>query len=169
LNDGRPAGGVEIQGVGTDSAEPVSVVTSADGSYTLELPAGTYRFALSAPGMRSNDALAVISRVQSETGRLDFGPAPGTSSLTVRVAPQRGYALWLVRGPLVGVGNPPLELLRSEYAQLVYQPSDDHVTFRGLMPGSYTLVWASFHAESSGGPLVVPIEVPAQPEVSLVR
>jgi protocatechuate 3,4-dioxygenase beta subunit len=170
LPDGRPASGVEIQGIAADSAEPQSVVTAADGSYTLELPAGSYRFALSAPGMRPGDALAVISHVQSDAARLDFGPAPGTSSVTVRVAPQRGYALWLVRGALPGVGNPPLELLRSEYAQLVYQPSDERVTFRGLMPGPYTLVWASFHAESSGGPLVVPIDVPSsQTEVSLVR
>lgn len=169
LPDGRPASGVEIQGVASDSAEPVSVVTAADGTYKLELPAGTYRFALSAPGMRSNDALAVISRVQSETTRLDFGPAPGTASVTVRVAPMRGYALWLVRGVVPGVGNPPLELLRTDYAQLVYQPSEERVTFRGLQPGPYTLVWASFHAESSGGPTVVPIDVPSQPEVSLVR
>lgn len=170
LPDGKPASGVEIQGIAADSAEPVSVVTAADGSYTLELPAGTYRFALSAPGLKSNDALAVISRVQSESAHLDFGPAPGTSSVTVRVTPQRGYALWLVKGSLPGAGNPPLELLRSEYAQLVYQPQEERVTFRGLPPGPYTLVWASFHAESSGGPTVVPIDVPSsQTEVSLVR
>jgi hypothetical protein len=65
--------------------------------------------------------------------------------------------------------GPPLELLRSEYAQLIYQPQEERVTFRGLQPGAYTLVWASFHAESSGGPIVVPIDVPSQPEVSLVR
>jgi len=169
LPDGRPASGVEIQGIAADSAEPVAVVTGADGTYTLEVPAGTYRFALSSPGMRQGDALAVISRVQAETTRLDFGPAPGTSSVTVRVAPQRGYALWLVRGTLPGAGNPPLELLRADYAQLVYQPQADRVTFMGLQPGAYTLVWASFHAESSGGPTVVPLSVPSQPEVSLVR
>ncbi|MBK7860731.1 MAG: carboxypeptidase regulatory-like domain-containing protein [Archangiaceae bacterium] len=170
LADGRPASGVEIQGIGTDSAEPVSVVTGADGSYTLELPAGTYRFALSQARLKPNEAQAIIARVQSDSSHLDFGPAPGTSSVTVRVAPQRGYALWLVRGAVPGVGNPPLELLRSEYAQLVYQPTEPQVTFRGLRPGPYTLVWASFHAESTGGPLVVPIDVPSsQTEVSLVR
>ncbi len=169
LADGRPASGVEIQGIASDSAEPVAVVTGADGSYSLEVPAGTYRFALSAPSVRQGDPLAVISRVQAETTRLDFGPAPGTSSVTVRVTPQRGYALWLVRGALPGAGNPPLELLRADYAQLVYQPQEERVTFRGLQPGPYTLVWASFHAESLGGPMVVPINVPSQPEVSLVR
>jgi hypothetical protein len=170
LPDGRPASGVEIQGYGADSADPVSVVTGADGSYRLELPAGVYRFGLSAPGMRPSDAQAVISRVQAESTRLDFGPAPGTSSVTVRVNRQRGYALWIVRGTLPGVGNPPLELLKSDYAQLVYQPQDERVTLRGLLPGPYTLVWAAFHAESSAGPLVVPIDVPsAQTEVSLVR
>ncbi len=169
LPDGRPAGGVEIQGIATEGAEPVSVVTAADGTYKLEVPAGTYRFAMSAPGMGQSQALAVIARVQAETTRLDFGPAPGTASVTVRVTPMRGYALWLVRGVVPGVGNPPLELLRSDYAQLIYQPQEERVTFRGLQPGAYTLVWASFHAESSGGPVVVPVDVPSQPEVSLVR
>ncbi len=112
---------------------------------------------------------AVIARVQSDQTRLDFGPAPGTASLTVNVTPQRGYALWVVRGTLSGVGNPPLELLKSDYAQLIYQPMEEQVTFTGLTPGHYTLVWASFHAESSGGPTVVPVDVPSQPEVSVVR
>jgi hypothetical protein len=60
-------------------------------------------------------------------------------------------------------------LFKTEYAQLQYQPLEDHVTFYGLQPGRYTLVWASFHAETTGGPTVLPIDVPSQPEVSLVR
>jgi hypothetical protein len=89
--------------------------------------------------------------------------------VTVRIRPQRGHALWLVRGDLKDVGNPPLELLHSRYAQLVYQPLEERVVFGGLAPGRYTLVWASFHAESSAGPAVIPIDVPSQSEVSLVR
>jgi protocatechuate 3,4-dioxygenase beta subunit len=169
LAEGKPASGVEIQGIAADASDPVSVVTGADGSYSVEVSAATYRFALTAPGMGMMGSTAIIAKVQSDTTRLDFGPAPGTSSLTVRVTPQRGYALWIVRGALSGVGNPPLELLKSDYAQLVYQPMDERVTFNGLPAGHYTLIWASFHAESSGGPTVVPIDVPSQPEVSLVR
>jgi hypothetical protein len=169
LAEGKPASGVEIQGIAADASDPVSVVTGADGSYSVEVPAATYRFALTAPGMGMMGTTAVIAKVQSETTRLDFGPAPGTASVTVRVSPQRGYALWIVRGTLSGVGNPPLELLKSDYAQLVYQPADERVTFNGLAPGHYTLIWSSFHAESAGGPTVVPIDVPSQPEVSLVH
>jgi hypothetical protein len=133
------------------------------------VPAGTYRFALTAPGVGMFASTAVIAKVQSDSTRLDFGPAPGTSSVTVHITPQRGYALWIVRGTVSGLGNPPLDLLKSDYAQLVYQPMDEKVTFNGLAPGHYSLVWSSFHAESSAGPTVEPIDVPSQPEVSLVR
>jgi protocatechuate 3,4-dioxygenase beta subunit len=171
LPDGTPGSGVEIQGLHTDRSEPVSVVTGPDGSYQLDLPPGIYRFMVTAPGIARNalDPLAVISEVSGEQAHLDFGPAPGTSSLSVQVRPQRGYALWLVRGDLATVGNPPLELLRASYAHLVYQPLEDRVAFMGLAPGRYTLVWASFHAESNGGPIVEHVDVPGRPEVTLVR
>ena len=74
-----------------------------------------------------------------------------------------------MRGAVSGVGNPPLELLRSSYAQMVYQPHTERVTFGGLLPGAYTLVWATFHAESMTSPILVPITVPGSPEVSLVQ
>lgn len=167
--DGTPAAGVEVQGIGADSSEAVSAVTGADGRYLLELAPGTYRFAVASPLVKAIDSLAVITQVQGESARLDFGAAPGSATLSVRVQPQRGYALWLVRGDVRSVGNPPLELLRAGYAQLIYQPLEERVSFYGLSPGRYTLVWSSFHAESSPGPLVVPVDVPAQPEVSLVR
>jgi hypothetical protein len=171
LPDGKPGSGVEIQGLHADRSEPVSVVTGPDGSYALDVPPGIYRFVVTAPGIARNalDPLAVIAEIANENATLDFGPAPGTSSLSVQVKPQRGYALWLVRGAIPTVGNPPLELLRASYAHLVYQPLDERVVFLGLTPGRYTLVWASFHAESSGGPIVQQIDVPGRAEVTLVR
>lgn len=171
LPDGKPGSGVEIQGLHADRSEPVSVVTGPDGSYTLDLPPGIYRFVVTAPGIARTalDPLAVIAEVTGENASLDFGPAPGTSSLSVQVKPQRGYALWLVRGDVPAVGNPPLELLRASYAQLVYQPVEDRVVFLGLTPGRYTLVWASFHAESTGGPILERVDVPGRAEVTLVR
>ncbi len=172
-NDGTPAAGVEIAGVQSERSETVSAVTGPDGRYTVELAPGSYRFVVSASTFGGAgvalDPPAVITDVGDQGGELDFGPAPGTAQLAVHVAPQRGYALWLVRGELPGVGNPPLELLRASCAQLVYQPRQERVTFTGLCPGRYTLVWASFHAESSGGPVTQTIDVPSSSEVSLVR
>lgn len=171
LPDGKPGSGVEIQGLHSDRSEPISVVTGPDGTYALDLPPGVYRFIVTAPGIARTalDPLAVIADIHGESATLDFGPAPGTSSLSVQVRPQRGYALWLVRGDLSVVGNPPLELLRAGYAQLVYQPMEERVTFLGLSPGRYTLVWASFHAESTGGPTLERVDVPGRAEVTLVR
>lgn len=171
LADGKPAAGVEIAGLHVDRSEPVSVVTGMDGSYSLELAPGVYRFVLAVPGFQrlAVDPPAIIAEVAGPETRLDFGPAPGLGQVSVRLAPQEGYALWLVRGALQGVGNPPLELLRSSYAQLIYQPRVDRVTFFGLAPGAYTLVWSSFHAEAAGGPLLVPVSVPGTPEVTMVR
>jgi hypothetical protein len=171
LPDGSPAAGVEIAGVHVDRSEPVSVVTGADGTYALEVTPGTWRFMLQTPGFQhtSGDPPATIVDVQGAQARLDFGPAPGLLALSVRIAPQQGYALWLVRGELGAVGNPPMELLHSPWAQLVYQPRVEQVTFGGLQPGRYTLVWASFHAASGTSPVVVPVDVPAGAELTLVR
>lgn len=171
LPDGRPAAGVEIAGINVDRSEPVSAVTNADGSFSMEVAPGTYRLMLAVPGFQrvAEDPPAVITEVTGPSTRLDLGPAPTLGRLTVRVAPQPGFALWLVRGDVVALGDPPMELLRARYAQLVYQPRGDTVTFGGLAPGRYTLIWASFHAQSAGGPVKVPVDIPAQAEVSLVR
>jgi Carboxypeptidase regulatory-like domain len=171
LPDGHPAAGVEISGVQVDRSEPVSVVTGADGSYALEVTPGIWRFVLQTPGFHdtSGDPPAVILDVEGTQTSLDFGPTPGLASLTVRVAPQPGYALWLVQGELKAVGNPPMELLHAPWAQLVYQPRVERVSFGGLLPGRYTLVWASFHAGSPTGPTVVPVDVPSAGELTLVR
>lgn len=171
LADGTPARGVEIAGLHTDRSEPVSVVTGADGSYSMEVAPGGYRFVMNGPGVPrvSADPVALVTEVTGPQTRLDFGPAPGTASLTVRVKPEPGHALWLVRGDVRSVGNPPMELMRSSWAQMVFQPLTDRVTLTGIAPGHYTLVWSSFHAASESGPALVPIDVPSQAEVSLVR
>ncbi len=169
LPDGRVGAGVEVAGVNDDRSEPVSVVTAADGTYSMDIPPGRYRFIVATSMLESTDPPAVITEVHGSQARLDFGPAPGTGVITAHVSPAAGYALWLVRGTVTAVGNPPLELLRSSYAQMVYQPHTDRVTFGGLSPGAYTLIWASFHAESAGGPIVVPAVVPGSAEVTLIR
>jgi hypothetical protein len=171
LPDGTPAAGVEISGVHVDRAEPVSVVTGADGAYSVELTPGTWRFVLQTPGFHdvSGDPPALILDIEEGQPRLDLGPAPGLPTLTARIAPQPGYALWLLKGDVKMVGNPPMELLHASWAQLVYQPRTERVTFGGLQPGRYTLVWASFHGASPTGPMVVPVDVPAAGELTLVR
>ncbi|MBX7098105.1 MAG: carboxypeptidase regulatory-like domain-containing protein [Myxococcaceae bacterium] len=168
--DGRPQPGVEIQGLQAERGEPVSVVTGADGRYSVDVPPGVYRFVVATPGQRgSEDPLAQIVQVGTQEVVLDFGLAPGSAPVVVHVRPQRGFALWLVRGEVTAIGNPPMELLRSSWAQLVYQPLSERVVFPGVPPGRYSLVWASFHAETPGGPAISRVDVPSSAEVSLVR
>lgn len=171
LPNGQPAGGLEIAGVNVDRGEATSVVTNADGTYSMEVAPGTYRFMLGLPPgqLASEDPPTLITEVSAADTRLDFGPVPGLGTLTVRLVPRPGYALWLVRGEVRTVANPPMELLHASWAQLVYQPQVDHVTFGALPPGRYTLVWASFHAAVPGGPLIVPVSVPSAGEVTLVQ
>lgn len=170
LPNGQPAAGVEIAGINVDRGETLSVVTQGDGSYALDVTPGVYRFALNiGPGVaQSEDPLAQIIEISGAT-RLDFGPVPGRSTVVARVRPQPGYALWLVRGALRTVGNPPMELLRAPWAQLVYQPHTERVVFGALEPGMYTLVWASFHSDVAEGPVVLPVTAPSTREVMMVR
>ncbi|MFZ5469439.1 MAG: carboxypeptidase regulatory-like domain-containing protein [Myxococcota bacterium] len=171
LADGRPAAGVEIEGIHLDRSEPVTVVTGPDGSYSIEVSPGSYRFAQGG-GDTPVDHFsqpALLVQVSASQTRLDFGPAPGTASLSVRVTPQRGYALWVVRQDLPTVGDPPIELLRAPYAVLHYQPVREAVTVTGLAPGRYTVVWGSFHVETPGGPHLQRVDVPQTREVSFVR
>lgn len=170
LPNGQVAAGLEIAGINIDRGETVSAVTNEQGTYELEVSPGTYRFMLVlAPGVSgSEDPPALITSITGPT-RLDFGPVPGLATLTVRVSPKEGYALWLVRGELPTLGNPPMELLHADWAQLVYQPHGERVVLGALAPGRYTLVWSSFHASVPGGPIVAPVQIPAGGEVSLVR
>lgn len=169
LPTGQPAAGLEIVGVHMDRGETVSVVTNADGSYAMDVAPGVYRFMLGLPPGQSpsEDPPALISEVSGPETRLDFGPVPGLSTLTVRLTPKHGHALWLVRGDVRQVGNPPMELLRAPWAQLVYQPKSPRVTLGGLTPGRYTLIWAIFHAATPAGPQLVSVSVPAGGEVTI--
>lgn len=169
LPTGQPAAGLEILGVHMDRGETVSVVTNADGSYAMDVAPGIYRFMLGLPQGQSpsEDPPALISEVSGPETRLDFGPVPGLATLTVRLTPRHGHALWLVRGDVRQVGNPPLELLRMPWAQLVYQPQAPRLTLGGLTPGRYTLIWASFHAALPSGPVIVPVSVPAGGEIAV--
>ncbi|MBL8916008.1 MAG: carboxypeptidase regulatory-like domain-containing protein, partial [Archangium sp.] len=171
LPSGLPASGVEISAVNIDRSEPVSVVTNEDGSYSMEVSPGFHRLTLALPPViaQAEDPPAIIMQIPDRDTRLDFGSVPGQPTLTVRVVPKPGYALWLVRGEVNMVGNPPMELLRANYAQLVYQPHSERVVLGSIPPGRYTLVWSSFHAAIPGGPIIQSVDVPAGGEVALVR
>jgi hypothetical protein len=172
LPDGRPAAGVEIEAVNVDRPEPVAIVTGQDGTYSVEVPPGAYRFGFDPllGVVRPNpEQPLVIAEVAGQEARVNLGPAPGSGSVTIRLRPERGYALWVVRGDLPTVRNPPDDLYRVPYAQMLYQPLSDRVTFQGLPPGRYTIVWGSFHTETPGGPLVQRVDVPSSSEVVLAR
>jgi protocatechuate 3,4-dioxygenase beta subunit len=168
LPSGQPAAGFQLEGVNTERGEPVTVVTGPDGQYTVELSPGSYRFMLGADREFAGEP-ALLVRVDGPAMRLDIGAAPGTGSITVQIRPERGKALWVVAGDVPVMGSPPSELMRSRYAQMIYQPRAERVTLQGLPPGRYTVVWANFHAETPEGPLVRTVDVPGAQEVSLMR
>jgi len=167
--DGSPASGFEVEAVNADRSERLSIVTGPDGGYSVEVSPGNYRFALGTQREFSGEP-ALVVQVGGTEMHLDLGPGPGTASLTVQVKPERGRALWVVAGELGAVGNPPAEaLMRSRWAQLIYQPRTEQVRLSGLAPGRYTLVWGNFHVETPGGPEVRVVDVPASAEVVLGR
>jgi hypothetical protein len=165
---GQPAAGFQIEGVHTERSEPVTIVTGSDGRYSIELPQGSYRFLLGHDREFSGEP-ALLVQVSGVEQRLDFGPGPGSGSLTVVLRPERGKALWVVAGDMSSVANPPAELMRATYGQMIYQPRTERVTLRGLPPGRYTLVWGNFHAETPGGPVVRAVNVPGSGELSLLQ
>jgi hypothetical protein len=165
-SDGTPAAGFQLEGVHADRGEPVSIVTGQDGRYSVDLAPGNYRFALGVAREFSGEP-ALLVRVSGGEMRVDLGPAPGTSSLTVRLQPEMGKALWVVAGDVGSVNNPPRELMQTSYGQLLYQPRGERVTLQGLRPGRYTLVWAHFHVDSEGAPVVRTVDVPSSGEVVL--
>ncbi len=171
LPNGQPAAGVEIAGIHVDRSETVSVVTGADGSYSVELAPGIYRLMLNAwaYARQAVDPPASIIDVQGPETRLDLGVAPDQPQLTVRLQPRPGWALWLLKGDVSRVGNPPFELLRASWAQLVFQPRQGAITFGSLQPGRYTVVWGSFHASGDATPVLMSVTVPGQAEVVLPR
>jgi hypothetical protein len=167
LPSGQPAAGLQIEGANAERGEPVTIVTGPDGSYSVDLPQGSYRFLLGSDREFSGEP-ALLVRVSGAEQRLDFGSAPGSGSITVLLRPERGRALWVVEGDVSSVGSPPSELMRTGYGQLIYQPRTERVTLRGLPPGRYTVVWANFHAETPGGAVLRAVNVPGSEELSLL-
>lgn len=168
LPGGQPAAGVEVQAMGGDRSAPVHIVTGPEGGYSVDVAPGSYRFMMNL-GRDSNGAQALVAQVEGTEMRLDLGPAPGTTSLAIQLkAPERGKALWLVAGEVsVSTGASAQELMRSRWAQLVYQPTSEQVVLTGLRPGRYTLVWGAFHVQTPGGPEVRVVDVPSRGEVTL--
>ncbi|XXF80821.1 carboxypeptidase regulatory-like domain-containing protein [Myxococcaceae bacterium GXIMD 01537] len=166
--DGKPAAGFPLEGVQADRGEPITVVTGPDGSYSVDAAPGIYRFAQADLRSYSGEPMLIV-QVSGADMRMDIGPAPGWGSLTVRLSPERGRALWLVAGDVSAARPTTQELMRSRYAQLSYQPRGETLTLRGLPPGRYTLIWASLQDASSEGAVMRAVDVPASAEVSLVR
>jgi hypothetical protein len=165
---GQPAAGFQMEGVNSDRGDAVVVVTGPDGQYSVDLAPGNYRFLLGADREFAGEP-ALLVRISGSEQRLNFGPAPGSGSVTVVLKPERGKALWLVAGDVSSVGSPPSELMRTAYGQMIYQPRTEKVTLQGLPPGRYTAVWGSFHAETPGGPELRTVNVPGSGEVSFLR
>lgn len=168
LPSGQPAAGFQLEGVHAERGEPVTIVTGSDGRYSVDLAPGSYRFLLGTDREFSGEP-ALLVQVSGAEQRLDVGPVPGSGSLTVLIRPERGRALWLVAGDVSSVGSPPTELMRSSYGQMIYQPRSERVTLHGLPPGRYTLVWAQFHTETPGGPVLRMVNVPGSEELSLLQ
>ncbi|WNG46604.1 carboxypeptidase regulatory-like domain-containing protein [Archangium minus] len=164
--DGTPAPGFQLEGVHADRGEPISIVTGPDGRYSTDVSPGHYRFALGAAREFSGEP-ALLVQVEGGEKRLDFGPAPGTASLTVQLKSERGKALWVIAGDMRAVGNPPKELIRASYGQLLYQPRGDRITLQGFPPGRYTLVWSNFHTDTEDGPVVRTVDLPTSGDVVL--
>ncbi len=163
--DGQPAAGVEVEAVHVDRGEPATAVTGQDGAYTLELAEGAYRFVLPGSQRPFGGEPIVFAQVSGGATRVDLGPAPGTSSVDVRITPAPGHALWIVRGQVSTVQTPPVELFKAGWAQMLYQPRSEVVTLSGVPPGRYTLVWARFHG-AGGEPQFRSVDVPGTREVS---
>ncbi|WP_434379986.1 carboxypeptidase regulatory-like domain-containing protein [Melittangium boletus] len=164
--NGTPAAGVQVEGVNADRSEPLSFVTGPDGRYGVDVAPGSYRFAMGGRDFAGEPALLV--QVGESEQHLDFGPAPGTSSLTVRFAQvERGKALWVIAGDVSGVKDPPRELMRARYGQLLYQPRGDRLTLQGFPPGRYTVIWSNFHADAEQGTLVRTVQLPTSADVVL--
>lgn len=168
LENGQPAAGVEVEAVNLDRADAETIVTMQDGSYAVELAEGSYRITLPMASRPFAGVPGLFARFTGDAMTFDIGPSPGAGSLTVHLRPQPSYALWLVKGVVTSLPNPPMELFRSAYAQMVYQPRSETVTLTGIPPGRYTVIYARFHMQSDTGPVMRVVDVPGTSEIDLI-
>jgi hypothetical protein len=167
---GVPAAGIEIAGFHLDRNEAVTTVTNADGTYKIDLAPGSYRFVAVFKEIRnsSGEPPATSIKISQATQTLDFGPVPSSASLTVDVVPAPAHALFLVRGDLPNAPIPPMQLMKSDYAQMIFEPRQGRVVLQGLAPGRYTLVWGNFFEDGHAGVLRKTVNVPESAPVSLM-
>jgi hypothetical protein len=109
-----------------------------------------------------------MANVSGSQWALDMGPVPGTHSVTLRVRPQRGAAVWLIRGTENAISNPPTDLQNRADGLFVFPIRSERVTLHGLSEGNYTAIWGQFHVETPGMPRVRHLQVPTSGEVSLL-
>lgn len=166
LANGQPAVGEEVEAISLERNEPISFVTGASGEYELDMPAGHYRFSYGDDRVFAGNPL-LLAQVSGQTQRLDIGAAPGTSSLTLKVTPEPGHAIWVIRGGVQGAASPPT-LNQAEWAQMLYQPRGHVVTLSGFPAGRYTVVWGHFYSyDAERLPKMAVIDIPATKEVDL--
>ena len=150
----------------TDRGDTVSIVTGADGRYSMDATPGQYRFGWGGQRDASGEP-AILVQVGEGEQRLDFGPAPGLASLTVQLQSERGRALWVVAGDVASGPALPMALMKARYGQLLYQPQGQRITLQGLPPGHYTVVWSNFQPDDASGPIVRTVDLPTSADLVL--
>jgi hypothetical protein len=168
---GGPAAGIEIAGFNLERNEPVTTVTSADGSYRMDLAPGHYRFVAVFREFRAGptEPPATTLKVSRAGQTLDFGRAPQSLELAVEVRPESGFALFAVRGDLPSGPIAPAQLMKMDYAQMVFEPKQSRVQLSGLLPGRYTLVWGNFFDDGSGRVVRRSVDLPQATPVNLTQ
>lgn len=166
--DGTPLPGVEVVGGNVDRAESISLVTGADGSFSSNVAPGFYRLAVAGVAPMDAEPLMLVN-VKGPQMRLDLGSPPGSGSLGVELVPEHGKALWLVRGDVRDVPNPPGDSLRPDWGLILYRPRTPRVLFKGLAPGRYTVIFSNPYAPTEEPPQMRTVDVRGPTEVSFIR
>ena len=162
---GAPLEGAEVTVYEPDRGHAGPFVTGAGGRFQAELAPGNYRFT---PGGFANGPAGQVMEQHAVSGAeqvLQLGHAPGSTSLTVQLAPAQGSVLWIIPGEFPAGGYSPDVLGRVDGLKLVYEPPP-LVRIPGLKPGRYTVIYAPYHVSVPGGPALVRVDVPtAEPLV----
>jgi vitamin B12 transporter len=82
---GAPVGEVQVtaQSEASSTGQPVSVISSADGSYTIPLPAGRYRLRLSHASFSSRELVVILAPGESRVLNIHLDLEPLSSSVVV--------------------------------------------------------------------------------------